>query len=448
LSGVPQRRASDPPRRALVLSLAGIGAELNGTAIRAYELARVLSAHTETTLAATGVEEQLPGLRCVDFARHDPRTLAPHLSGAGFVLAQPQWPLMARSLRRSGSRLVFDLYAPDPLEALEFLARSQPFVRHVVSGFAVDRLVDALRIGDHFICASESQRDLWLGAMLAERLIDPHSYDCDPSFRSVISVVPSGLPDEPPRAAPDSGIRARFPQIAESDRVVLWNGGLWNWLDPETAIRGVAIARREDPSLRLVFMGASQRAPGQRASRDARQIATDLGLPAGAVLFNDRWVPYAERASWLLEADCALSCHVDHLETRFAFRTRLLDCFWAGLPVICTGGDTLAEEVDRHQVGMTVPQRDPDAVAAALLAVLRNGKPSYAERIARVAERYRWSRVAEPLVGQLTGSAPVVERRTAPRRPRHALRTAAYSSARLVLNRLGLGRDGLDLLRG
>jgi glycosyltransferase involved in cell wall biosynthesis len=432
---------------ALVLSLAGVGAELNGTAIRASELARALSAHADVTLAATGVEAPLPGLRCVDFARHDPRTLAPHLDRVRLVLAQPQWPLMMRALRRSGVRLVFDLYSPDPLEALEFLSTAAPLVRKVVGGFAIDRLLDALRIGDHFICASDSQRDLLLGAMLAERMIHPDAYDHDPSFASVISVVPSGLPDEPPRAVPGAGIRARFPQIAISDRVVLWNGGLWNWLDPKTAIRGAAIAHREEPSLRLVFMGASQNPAGQRAARAAREIASELALPRDVVLFNDRWVPYAERASWLLEADCGVSCHIDHLETRFAFRTRVLDCFWAGLPVVCTGGDTLADEVERNDLGVTVPERDPEAVAGALLRVLRNGKKSYEERIHRVAAGYRWSRVAEPLILQLGPQPPARSKSIPSRRPSHALRTAGYLASRPVLNRLGLGRDGLGILR-
>jgi len=445
--GSGELSAGAPRRPALALSLAGVGAEMNGTAIRASELARALSAHAEVTLAATGVEESLPGLNCVDFERHDPRALAPYLADAGLVVAQPQWPLTMRALRRSGARLVFDLYAPDSLEALEYLSQSGGLVRRLVSGFTTDRLIDALRIGHHFLCASESQRDLWLGAMLAERIINPETYDRDPSFASVISVVPSGLPDEPPRATPGAGVRSRFPEIAVSDKVVLWNGGLWNWLDPETAIRGAAIAHREDPSLRLVFMGASQRPAGQRAARAAREIAAQVGLPEGVVIFNDRWVPYAERASWLLEAECALSCHVDHLETRFAFRTRVLDCFWAGLPVVCTRGDTLAEEIERNDLGATVPQRDPDAVAAGLLRVLRNGRASYEGRIRDFAGRYRWSRVTAPLIDQLTTRVPAEPVAEVPRRPSHALRTAGYSAARSVLNRVGFGRDGLRILR-
>ena len=33
------------------------------------------------------------------------------------------------------------------------------------------------------MCASDTQRDLWLGAMLALRLIGPELYDRDPSLR-------------------------------------------------------------------------------------------------------------------------------------------------------------------------------------------------------------------------------------------------------------------------
>jgi hypothetical protein len=34
-----------------------------------------------------------------------------------------------------------------------------------------------------------------------------------------------------------------------------------------------------------------------------------------------------------------VSTHYEHVETTFAFRTRILDYLWAGLPVVATGGD-------------------------------------------------------------------------------------------------------------
>ena len=57
---------------------------------------------------------------------------------------------------------------------------------------------------------------------------------------------------------------------------------------------------------------------------------------------------------------------LDHLETRFSFRTRMLDYLWATLPIVCTRGDHFAELVEREGLGLTVPYGDPEALAAAI----------------------------------------------------------------------------------
>jgi hypothetical protein len=420
---------------------------MNGTAIRAYELARVLQSNFDVTLGATGVGDMDLAVPCVSYRRHDGSSLRPHLEGADVVVAQPQWPLAMRELRRSRARLIFDLYAPDPLETLEYLAGSRRAVRRLVGAFTVDRVAEAFRIGHGFLAASEKQRDFWLGAMLAERLIGPESYDRDPSFDSVIAPVPFGIPATPPSAGAE-GIRSRFPQIGAGDEIVLWNGGIWNWLDPETAIRAVAALAQRRPGVRLVFMGGSDQPAGQRAARRARDVAAELGVAGDTVLFNDGWVPYGERGAWLLEANCALSCHVSHLETRFAFRTRLLDCIWAGLPVVCTEGDALAEEIERHDLGFAVPEEDPGTAAAAIEAVLERGKESYAGGLAEAAGRYRWDRVAAPLVDLTRAEEPRQPiGASVPRRPGHTLRTAGYSALRTVVNRAGFSGDGLGIRR-
>jgi glycosyltransferase involved in cell wall biosynthesis len=186
-------------------------------------------------------------------------------------------------------------------------------------------------------------------------------------------------------------------------------------------------------------MGAWTRPASVLATRTARELAAELGLLDRSVFFNDTWVPYEERAAWLLDADCALSCHTQHLETRFALRTRSLDCFWASLPIVCTAGDALAERVQREDLGGVVPERDPAAVAAALERVLARGKPSYAGALERVASAHRWPVVAEPLVRYVLDPAPAPGTgRRAVRRPSHQARTSAYYGARGVLNRVGV----------
>ena len=430
--------------RVLVICNDKIGKQMAGPAIRAYELAKALRPHVrEVVLASVETDaEPLEDFAVVYYHIRDQRALKPLIARADVIVAQPQWPLVAAWMRGSGARLVFDLYDPEPLEVLEFLSDRGPLLRRMLDTLTVDRVLDALHDGHHLLCASEKQRDLWLGTLLAERLLGPAAYDRDPSLRSWIDLVPFGVPADPPSPVPGApGPRERFaPQIGPDDEVVLWNGGIWNWLDAPTAVRAVARLAARRPQVRLVFMGAASAGAGRRAADDVRRVAGELGVLDRLVFLNSAWVPYAERANWLLGADVAISTHTEHLETRFAFRTRLLDCFWSGLPVVCTEGDDLAERVARDDLGAAVPQRDAGAVAAALERVLDRGRPAYAPALARAAAAFTWPRVAEPLVRfALQGRAgPPSRGGLVRRRPLHLARGLGYRAGRTTLNAAGL----------
>jgi glycosyltransferase involved in cell wall biosynthesis len=429
----------------LFISADPVGASMAGAGIRHLELARVLREHADVVIAHTGAhEEAIDGIPTIPYRPHLPHRLKPTLDEAEFVVAQPQWPLVNRWLRSGRSRVIFDVYDPETFETLELIGSERPLVRRIFVDLTLDRLNDALRTGHHFMCATEKQRDLWLGAMVGLRLIDPDGYDHDPSLRSVIDTVPFGLPSEPPSPTILAGPRERLANVDRDSELVLWNGGLWNWLDPVTAVRAASLLAERRPRLRLVFMGASSKAAAAVASDAAHRVARELGAEGSVVHFHDAWVPYDERATWLAQADCAISTHAEHMETRFAFRTRLLDCFWSGLPVVCTGGDDLADRVARDGLGAVAPPGDVRAVADALELVLDRGRASYGDALARVARDYRWPRVARALVAWVTRQAP--EQAPAARlgdtrgatkiTGAHRLRSAAYlAGGRLVLDR-------------
>jgi len=425
----------------LFISADPVGASMAGAGIRYFELARVLSSHADVMIAHTGSgDEVLDGIATIAYRPHAPHRLREPLSRAGVVVAQPQWPLLNRWLRRARSRVVFDLYDPETFETLELMASERPVIRRAFANLSMDRLHDALLTGEHFMCASEKQRDLWLGTMLGLRLIDPLGYDRDPSLRSVIATVPFGLPSEPPTPLSGAGPRGRVSNVDEDSELVLWNGGLWNWLDPVTAVRAVAVLAERRPRVRLVFMGAASRAAAAVATEEAHTAARELGVLGSVVHFHESWVPYEERAAWLTQADCAISTHAEHLETRFAFRTRLLDCFWSGLPVVCTAGDDLAERVARENLGAAVAPGDVGGVADALERVLDRGRASYAAALAELAREYTWPRVAAPLVGWIANDGPTSQpgdaRGAVGVTPAHRLRSAAYlAGGRLVLDR-------------
>lgn len=450
---VPERGADAAPGRSsaaerpskprvLLICADAVGMEMAGLGIRCWELARTLSSSASVTVAHGGSERgEREGVELVPFRAHAPDALRELIARADTIVAHPQWPLVDRWLKRSSARVVIDLYCPETLETLELASGRFGPARRTLTATTLDRLHAALRTGHNFICASESQRDLWLGVMLGLRLIGLQLYDADPSLRETIDLVPFGVPRERPSTVAGIGPRETIAGIDSDSELVLWNGGIWRWLDAPSAIRAVGELASRRPQLRLVFMGGAPDHPAAaQSTREARALAEQLGLLGSVVHFHESWVPYAERGTWLQQADCAISAHAEHLETRFAYRTRLLDCFWAGLPVVCTSGDDLAEYVVREQLGSVSPPQDVGALAAALERVLQNGRESYAARLAVAAEQHSWEQMVSPLARWVAAPRPTTRPGDSPGALRRGLAQRAREAAYLAGGRIVLDR--------
>ena len=258
----------------LILSTGSVGARMAGIAIRAVELARALRDVADVRILAAEVTGD-PGLGVPveTWHRHDHRTVRPHLEGVDFVIAQPQWPLVARELRRSGARLIYDLSGPEPLEMLETQRTRAMHRRRLMFAVTTDRLAGALHDGDYFLASTAKQFDLWLGVMLCERLLSPASSDGDAEVSGRLALVPHGLPDDPPERSDGPGMRGAFDAIQEDDELILWSSAIWGWLDAETAIRAVAELAARRPSVKLVFMSRAADQPERVQPISARAFA-------------------------------------------------------------------------------------------------------------------------------------------------------------------------------
>ena len=258
-----------------------------------------------------------------------------------------------------------------------------------------------LELADFMLCASEKQRDFWLGQLSAVSRINPLVYDRDPSLRSLIDVAPFGISNTPATQSRHA-IKGEVPGIELDDQVILWGGGVYNWFDPLTLIRAVATLVPRHPKLRLYFLGVKHpnpKVPAMRMAAETMRLAEELGLTDKHVFFNTEWVDYEDRVNYLLDADLGVSTHFEHVETAFRFRTRILDYLWAGLPIVSTEGDTFAEMIVTHNLGAVVPPEDTKALAAAIEKVLY--APDREELRARVrsfGETLRWEHTLEALV--------------------------------------------------
>lgn len=376
-----------------------VGKNMAGPAIRYVEFSRALSRNHDVTLAASVITDMLDEpFSIVPFDRTSLRTLANDsdvLIMSGFILRK--FPF----LKKIPAPVVVDIYDPFILENLE-IHRDRPLAeRTSIHAGDLGVQLELLLNGDFFLCASERQRDFWLGMLTALGRINPEQYDTDKEARRLIDVVPFGIPAEPPEHLKPV-LKGVVPGIRDTDKVLLWGGGIWNWFDPLTTLKAMIQIGRERDDIKLFFLGTKHPNPDipeMDVARQAVALAQQAGLTGRTVFFNE-WAPYEDRQNYLLEADAGISLHFNHLETKFSFRTRILDCIWASLPVITTVGDSLSEEVEKEQLGLTVEPEDINGTVTAILRLLDDSEfnSRCRENLVRIAPDYYWRIAAKPLI--------------------------------------------------
>jgi len=398
--------APAPTTRVLVLTADTVGPAMAGPAIRSVELARVLGRECVVTLASPHpITRSVPGVATAPYASEaDLRRLVDGcdvvLAMSGLLFEHP-WigdPDPARP--GTGPAVIVDAYDPVLFEVLELYAAADATTRRTAAADATARMVEPLRRADLVLCASVRQRYLTLGMLTALGRLGPDGYAADPTFDALVAVVPFGLATGPPDAVGQRPLRGPEGPFDEHDFVVWWGGGLYQWLDPVTLVD--AVARIEDPTVKAFILAGAHPTPAvpamEMATR-ARRRADELGVAGTRVVFADRWIPYDERAPWLVDADLAVSLHRPGIEATFAFRTRLLDSLWAALPIVCSDGDTLADLVRAEGLGLVVPPGNPAAVASAIVRLRDPLCYGDAQRALRdIAPSYTWDRVAQPIV--------------------------------------------------
>ncbi len=400
--------------RVLVITGDPVGSRMAGPAIRAWNIAEVLAADGhEVALMTTTLLETVDAV----FTLHqvspgENAAFAELESWAEVILFQGHAMSQFDALRRTQKIVVADIYDPMHLEMLEQGRELGPATWELRVNTATAVLNEQLALADFFLCASERQRLFYLGQLTTLGRVNPATYENDPHLSKLIAVVPFGLSATPPAHEVDvvKGVREG---ISVDDKLLIWGGGLYNWFDPLSLIRAVAELSKRRDGVRLLFLGT--RHPGvdeMGIVRESFDLARELGVLDTSVFFNESWVQYAERQNYLTEADAGVSTHMSHVETTFAFRTRILDYLWAGLPMVVTEGDSFAELVESEGLGVVVPAQDVAALEAAIDRVLFDEKfaASVRQNVARVRERFVWERALAPLLEFVRAPHPAADR--------------------------------------
>ena len=398
-----------PPKSILIISQDIVGQRMAGPGIRYYSLAKVLSREFDVTLAVpcpADLSMENPRLHLVQYEIGNWQTIYPLIQGneerpkADVVLTSDHLVALHLDFYNLDIPIIIDGYDPHMAEWLEAVSYNpeemfknwQPYSNNLMHQYLV---------GDFFIVASERQRDWWLGLLENAGRLNPWNYEHDPSFRKLLDVVPIGLPENPPFHTRQV-IRGVRPGIGEQDKIILWGGGLWMWLDPLTAIRAIDRVWKIRQDVRLIFPGTHRPMPGQvhppTHYNEARLEAERLGLLDKAVFFSD-WIDYADWPNVLLESDLAVTLHYeDTLEAHLAFRIRLLDCIWAGLPVITTSGDITGELIQQYNLGEVVRSQDVPGLAQKITLLLEIPRQVFQQRASFARTQMTWEKAAQPII--------------------------------------------------
>ena len=366
-------------KRVLVVTGEPLSENLAGPAIRALEISKFLVQDFDVLLATTKGNTLKHETVSTISTRHRKLNLlvdwADIVIFQGLLISENPW------LADTEKILIADVYDPFHLEILE--QRKEQGINNRLRGSrdTTDALNRQLRRADYFICASERQRSLWLGQLVAEGRVNPYTYDASSDLRRLIDVVPFGVSAKKPEKKNDP-IRKLFPQIKSDDIVALWAGGIYDWLDPQVIVR--AVKKLNNPKLKLVFMGLKHpnpEVPIMSSVLQLKELVQELGLTNSSVFFVENWINYDDRAQFLLNSDIGVSAHLEHIETEFSFRTRLLDHFWAGLPTISTKGDALSEIIEKNKAGLAVEKGDIDGWVSALTQMItdKNFRKNYSK---------------------------------------------------------------------
>jgi glycosyltransferase involved in cell wall biosynthesis len=199
------------------------------------------------------------------------------------------------------------------------------------------------------------------------------------------------LAAEPRRRGPGDG----------GDRVAIYVGGMLRNRGIEQSIRALEHA----DGVRLRLVGPAK--PAFRAELDELVAGTGTGARVEFVAP----VPSEQVVATLAAADAGL-CLIQPacLSYRLTLPNKLFEYVLAGLPVLGSDFPVIGGFIERWGVGLTVDPTDPEAIGAALEAILEpEANARHRAAAAAAAEQIRWEDEREKLVRVYRETLPLPE---------------------------------------
>jgi len=379
----------------LLVTKEPIGNKLNAMGIRYFEFAKFLGTKYIVKLMApySGGDTSNFSFTYIPYSLKD---CVYAVCEADVLIVTNPHPLILFIARLFNKKIILDLYDPTLIENLERIDCLPLKEKMQLNSIFRSWIKLQIQQSDHYLCANERQKSLWLGVLALLGKLNSKSYSHDKDAGELISMVPTGVSDSLP-AKSHNVLRDVLPGIKETDRILLWVGAPSRFFDCTTLINAMGEISKEKDDIKLVVMSGNPES--SKLLKENVQLSNSLGLTNKTVYFIGEWVPYDKMADYYLESDVGISLHYSHLETYFSMRNRTLGYLWGCLPVIATRGDFLAELIEKNNWGIVVNEKDEHELVEAVTKLLNDSQTyqNCRNAIERDMPDYRWSKVLTKL---------------------------------------------------
>ncbi|MBN1872983.1 MAG: glycosyltransferase family 2 protein [Anaerolineae bacterium] len=179
-------------RHILIIAPPAIETHAVGNDLRYQELAEILSQYVDVTLAVpnkTVVQNEKINLKIYDPKK--PEILHALQKNVDIILLSPDVLVCSDFFEKIRIPIIVDFRTPFVLQNLgTFHIESESQHNEIPDAF-LKTLIVQLKCGDFFICTSERQRDLCLGALLGLNRITSITCNRDQTLRHLVDVVPA-----------------------------------------------------------------------------------------------------------------------------------------------------------------------------------------------------------------------------------------------------------------
>jgi hypothetical protein len=336
------------PTITLILPEYRVDEQMGGIGVRALDLATALVGRASVVVVCAH-KTDLANLPC--------------------PVLDPQETDLSNLITTSDCVIFFDLGNPDllrlavqadryvvvenavPLEHLEYNANWAPLDRDAAYQGYVRGFLAQVAAADHFLARSEIERRLLSGVLATQGRLSPKDITQSCNLSHLISLVPIG-------------VTARDAKLADSEafdpNLFLWTGGLWDYMDYQTAIDAFDMGVKGQ---RLQFM---YRPPADQPLRAHADLAR-AGVGTEPVGFLANPPLHSERGSVIAGANALICLGRPGIENATCVRLRLRDTLLYERPMIVDLYGATGEYVRDTGIGIALAEPDPANTRAAVM---------------------------------------------------------------------------------